>query len=344
MSLSFPLRSQVGSASAGTLAAPITSSTTTFTSSTTISGLTDASNNSLTGNIVVTVDYGTANAEKILCTYNSGSGVFTIVQRNYDNGTYNTATSHPTGTLFVFTYSATEAAEAAVAVQSLKHVLTAGASGSYSTPSNISIDGTATVGTATNPAHGDHNHIIASTSLNSWLTTSATGTLSASVTIPATQVSSGTLPSGVVIPYSQVTSTPTIPASAGVTAAGPTSNLTTSSTTSVVTAINPGGSGAYANYHWSASAVQYTAASGSTDVNAVLLYRVAGSGGAWTVGQTIAAGIVGTTNYYTHLGVTGVMATPSSGVDYEFGLAFTTSSSVTGLQVAKICFTVIGTN
>lgn len=205
MTISYLQRAYVGSAVAGTLSAALTSSATTFQSSTSMTGMTDLTGNNFAGNLVVTVDYGTANAEKILCTFNSSTGVFTIVTRNYDGGSYNTATPHASGTLFVVTASATEAAEANAAVQSMKHILTGGSSGTSASPANIAVDGTPSIGTATVPAHGDHSHSIPSTALSGWLS-AATFTLGSGVSVPVANLQSGTLPSGVTVPLASIAS------------------------------------------------------------------------------------------------------------------------------------------
>ena len=165
MALTYLQRSYAGGASAGTLLASIGSGTTSFSSSSSLSGWTDITGLSFAGNIVVAVEYGTANEEKILCTFNGTT--FTIVSRNYD-GT-NFSGTHAAGSTFVLVYTAEEAAEANDVVQTMKTILTN--TGSATTPANITVNGTASVGTGQTPAAIDHSHVIPSTSLSTWLGT-----------------------------------------------------------------------------------------------------------------------------------------------------------------------------
>ena len=158
MALNYPNRSYVADSVAGTLSTPITSVSTTFTSSTSLSPWTDVVNGSSTisGNIVVAVEYGTINEEKILCTYNAGT--FTIQQRNYNGETnFNTTTAHPASSTFVVVWSATEAAEAQAAVQALApNVLSH--SGTTVAAQDIIIGGTSSVGASKYAASADHVH------------------------------------------------------------------------------------------------------------------------------------------------------------------------------------------
>ena len=165
MALTYLQRSYAGGASAGTLLASIGSGTTSFSSSSSLSGWTDITGLGFAGNIVVAVEYGTANEEKILCTFNGTT--FTIVSRNYD-GT-NFSGTHAAGSTFVLVYTAEEAAEANDVVQTMKTILTN--TGSATTPANITVNGTASVGTGQTPAAIDHSHVIPSTSLSTWLGT-----------------------------------------------------------------------------------------------------------------------------------------------------------------------------
>ena len=158
MALNYPNRSYVADSVAGTLSTPITSVSTTFTSSTSLSPWTDVVNGSSTigGNIVVAVEYGTINEEKILCTYNAGT--FTIQQRNYNGETnFNTTTAHPASSTFVVVWSATEAAEAQAAVQALvPNVLSH--TGTTVASQDIIIGGTSNAGASKFAAAADHVH------------------------------------------------------------------------------------------------------------------------------------------------------------------------------------------
>jgi hypothetical protein len=189
MALTYLQRSYAGGAVAGTLTSAIGSGTTSFTSSSALTGWTDITGLSFGGYIVVAVEYGTANEEKILCTFNGTT--FTIVSRNYD-GT-NFSGTHASGSKFVLVYTAEEAAEANDVVQTMKTILTN--TGTATSPANITVGGTASVGSGQIPAAIDHNHVIPSTSLSSWLAT--TNTATTNVTVPATNITSGALPTGV---------------------------------------------------------------------------------------------------------------------------------------------------
>lgn len=182
MALTYLQRSYAGGASAGTLLASIGSGTTSFSSSSSLSGWTDITGLGFAGNIVVAVEYGTANEEKILCTFNGTT--FTIVSRNYD-GT-NFSGTHAANSTFVLVYTAEEAAEANDVVQTMKTILTN--TGSATTPANITVNGTASVGTGQTPAAIDHSHVIPSTSLSTWLGT---------VVVPLTNLATGNLPASV---------------------------------------------------------------------------------------------------------------------------------------------------
>lgn len=64
------------------------------------------------GNFVVTLDYGTTNAEKILCSAMSAAGTaatFTVVQRNYDATAPTVAKNHGTGAVAVHTFDSSTA-------------------------------------------------------------------------------------------------------------------------------------------------------------------------------------------------------------------------------------------
>lgn len=200
MSLTFPLRAFAGMPVAGTLKAPGLSNTdgagVTIESSTPLLGWTNVTGSAIPAGayMCLTFGYGTASEEKILCTFNESTSVFTIVQRHYE-GT--TSYAWATGSLFVLTWTATEAAELNAVTQSLKTILTN--SGSTSTPQPITIgSGTGGIGSGVKPAAIDHDHKISVSTLNGFLGGSdVSATLGANVTLPATQVGSGLLPVGV---------------------------------------------------------------------------------------------------------------------------------------------------
>ena len=183
----FPKRSYVGNAVAGTLASALTSTSTSFASSTSLAFWTDVTGGSLTGQLVVAVEYGTANEEKIGCVYNGTT--FTSLVRNFGGETNfpYTTSSHPAGSTFVVVWSAFEAAEVQVAVQALaKNVLTN--TGSTTTGDPIVIQSTpAATGTSQWVAAADHSHNLNPADLNTWLSsTSLSG-----ITIPAANVQYG---------------------------------------------------------------------------------------------------------------------------------------------------------
>lgn len=174
MALTYPQRGFAGAAVAGTIAAPgltsVNGAGVTFTSSTTLTGWTEIANGSWSGdNICVTFGYGTASEEKILCTFNSSTSTFTIVTRGYD-GT--SAVAHTTGSLFILTSTATEAAELNAVTQSMKGLLLT--DGSAPLPADISTSAAAR-GTSTKPASANHTHLLSTITLNGWLSSSASG-------------------------------------------------------------------------------------------------------------------------------------------------------------------------
>ena len=107
------------------LAAPISNTDTSFTLADTSTWLeSSASFGTLgaklgtSGNFVVTLDYGTTNAEKILCSAMSAAGTaatFTVVQRNYDATTPTIAKNHSTGAVAVHTFDSSTAYLATIA-------------------------------------------------------------------------------------------------------------------------------------------------------------------------------------------------------------------------------------
>jgi hypothetical protein len=193
MSLSFPKRGFAGAPVAGTLNTNIalTDTGTTFGSSTPLTGWTDITGGTFSGDyLCVTFGYGTSTEEKILCTYNTSTLTFTISDRGYD-GT--SAQTWPTGSLFILTWTATEAAELNAATQSLKTILQN--TGTVTTPQTILVGtGVGAVGSGTKPAAIDHDHKITPSALNGWLSGSAAGQMSSSVTVYPTSLVAGALP------------------------------------------------------------------------------------------------------------------------------------------------------
>ena len=214
MALTYPKRGFAGAPVAGTLKAPGLSSGdgagVTFQSSTTLTGWTDVTGGTFSGAyLCITFGYGTSTEEKILCTYKTATTTFTISQRGYE-GT--TAQAWAAGSLFILTWTATEAAELNAVTQTMKTILTN--SGTTVTPQPITV-GTSTgaVGTGTTPAAIDHDHKISPSTLNSFLGgASASATLGSSLLVPLANLVSGALPtavtsSGIWNPASSTTST-----------------------------------------------------------------------------------------------------------------------------------------
>jgi len=206
MALTFPRRSYAGSASVGSLNAIMNNTTTTFSSASSapLTNWVEVTGGSFTGQCVVEVEPGTPQAEKILCTFDSGSGNLTIVQRNYDNGTFNVSSgTHAAGSAFVLVASATELAEANAAVQALLPVLNG--TNTSTTPGVVGIDVSPNAGASKVAVGVDHTHNLQSSALNTWLTTTASGALPSTVSIGAQYVTAGAFPSGVNLPASQLT-------------------------------------------------------------------------------------------------------------------------------------------
>jgi hypothetical protein len=314
MALTYLQRSYAGGASAGTLLASIGSGTTSFSSSSSLSGWTDITGLGFAGNIVVAVEYGTANEEKILCTFNGTT--FTIVSRNYD-GT-NFSGTHAAGSTFVLVYTAEEAAEANDVVQTMKTILTN--TGTATTPANITVNGTASVGTGQTPAAIDHSHVIPSTSLSTWL-----GTI-------------GALPSGVTVPYASLTGAPVAPAAATATSStNPTITASTGTTTLLSTTASPTGS--FTNYTWHASCKQQSTPTATSDVNFVILQRLVG-GSTWTAVATNNVGTVATALQYQNIAASGAWSSSGS-TDSEFQLAMYNVAASTW-TASSVRLTVIG--
>jgi hypothetical protein len=200
MALTFPKRSFTGAGVAGTLDAPgITSIYTvgdTFKSSTTLTGWDDVTGGIWAGSVVVAFGVGTAGEEKILCNFTQSTSTFTIVSRGYD-GTSSAATSTwSTGSLFTIAFTATEAAELNAVTQSMKTILTS--AGTTTTPQPITVGSSAgSIGTGTKPSAIDHDHKITASTLNGWLTASASGQLPAAVAVYLSSLNSGALPTAV---------------------------------------------------------------------------------------------------------------------------------------------------
>jgi len=223
MPLTYPQRGFAGAAVAGTIASPgltaVDGAGVTFTSSTTLTGWTEIANGSWSGdNICVTFGYGTSSEEKILCTFNSSTSTFTIVARGYD-GT--SAVAHTTGSLFINTFTATEAAELNAVTQSMKGLLLT--DGSAPLPADISTSAAAR-GSSTKPAAANHTHLLSTSTLNGWLSGAASGQVAAAVTVYPASITAGALNSGVTLPAAQLTAG-ALPAS--VTASGQWSNTRT---------------------------------------------------------------------------------------------------------------------
>lgn len=220
--LTFPIRANVGSASVGTLSATIAASATTGTNfsvnSGTLTNFLDVSTGAAPASgakIVLAFEYGTANAEKMLCTYSSGT--FTIQQRYYDQqSTPIGGITHLAGTTVVPVFSASEAAEHNAAVQSLVHVISGGTLGTTTDPGAVVVSGgTGSKGTSTTAAHSDHTHVLSTSSFNAALAGSTipgsavSGALAGSVTLDAIQLtaaaSNTALPANVTMNAGQLT-------------------------------------------------------------------------------------------------------------------------------------------
>ena len=311
MALTYLQRSYAGGASAGTLLAAIGPGTTSFSSSSSLSGWTDITGLGFAGNIVVAVEYGTANEEKILCTFNGTT--FTIVSRNYD-GT-NFSGTHALGSTFVLVYTAEEAAEANDVVQTMKTILTN--TGTATTPANITVDGTASVGTGQTPAAIDHSHVIPSTSLSTWLGTAT-------------------------VPYANLTGAPVAPAAATATFTGstnPTITGSTGTTTLLSTTASPTGS--FTNYTWHAMCKQQSTPTALSDVNFVILQRVVGTT-TWAVAATVNVGTVATALQYQNIAADGAWSS-SGATDSEFQLAmYSVVAGGSTWTASQIRLTVIG--
>ena len=208
--MAYPTRSYGGNATPAVLTSAISSVSTTFTVANTSTWLDVKTGLAPVGNIVVAIEYGTVNEEKILCTL-SGT-TFTIITngRNYDGGTFSLSGTHPVSTTATWVWSALEASEAQDAVQTVKPLMTGTGLVAPTALTTISTGTGGTTGTSTVPATADHAHAVSSTSLSSWLAT--TNTATTNVTVPAANIAAGTLGSTVVVPLTNL-ATGTLPAS-----------------------------------------------------------------------------------------------------------------------------------
>ena len=337
MALTYPQRGFAGAAVAGTIASPgltaVDGAGVTFTSSTTLTGWTEIANGSWSGdNICVTFGYGTASEEKILCTFNSATNTFTIVSRAYD-GT--TAVAHTTGSLFINTFTATEAAELNAVTQSMKGLLLT--DGSAPLPADISTSSAAR-GSSTKPAAADHTHKITTSTLNSWLTSSASGQLPAGVSLYPSSIGAGALPSNVTVPYASITGAPVPISATGANGVNATVTAATGATPVLSAAVNPTGS--FTNYTWSASVGLASAPTATCDINFVLLQRLSG-GTTWTAVNSVTPGsVLNATNDYRTIATSGSWSS-SGATDSEFQLAIFNSATCSW-TAARIRLTVVG--
>lgn len=328
MALSYPARSYVANAVAGTLSSALTSSSTSFTSSTSLASWSDVTGGTLSGQLVVAVEYGTANEEKILCTYSAGN--FNIIQRNYNSETSfpYTTTSHPSASTFVLVWSSTEAAEAQAAIQSVKQLLLN--TGTSQTPATITDTSTSNNGSSKFAAAADHSHAISVTGLQG--PQGATGAAGATGPQGATGAQGAQGASGAIATADAKTSTTAL-----------TINTTTYATSGNIlpTAVNP--SGNFTNYRYSIIAKTLnSAASATLSLTLQLLYRQAGSSGAWTVATAaFGGGGANATQTAYNFSYEGLVAL-SPTVDYEFQIgALTTTGTI---QVDRWSLLVEGLN
>lgn len=339
MSLSYPVRSNIGAAAAATLASPGIPNTATTGSTFTVTGLSgffDVATGSVpsaSNQVVMAIEYGTTNVEKILCTYSGGT--FTIVSRNYDS-TSTSVPTHVAGVSVIPVFSANEAAEHNAAVQSLKHVLTSGSGGTSTDPGLITVSsGAGSRGSAPYAANSDHSHTLSSSQLATWISTpatvpgsSVTGALAAAVTLDASQLtaaSTGTalpanttigvsqltgtaLPSGVTIGVSQLTGT-ALPSGVTIGASQLTGTaLPTAIALPVGQVVNPvfttsagsvSATSAYAIYNFTGTGTTFTLPSTGIPVGTILHVMQTNAGGTTTFAQgsgttIISAGATGT--------------------------------------------------
>jgi len=325
MALSYPARAYAGRASAGTTDVAIGSSFGTgsvFHSQSTapLTGWTDVTGANWAGTptpqIVVALGYGTANEEKILCTYNPTGSALTVVTRGYDNTPQGGPTSTwPIGTPFVLVWSATEAAEANAAVRALQPTLAGGYTvlDSHSTASSLTSFGASP--TLVTPNLGTPTAINLTNGTNLPATSLTSGALPSGVTLPATQLTSGALPSGVTLPVAQLTS--------GALPTGVTASKVFQGTTSVT------GITGYNNYMIVATA-EYSNASGTTGVTQSLTVNgVTGKGTSVAAIVNVSGGqptLIDLTSVYAYATTAATTFNVSLVASYTSGITVTVSN------------------
>ena len=164
-SLDYGPHSYAGAAVPTTLSAAIDSVTTSITlvSTTNWTEVNTGSALGTNGAYVLALDYGTATEEKVLVPANMTGATLSGVTRGYD-GT--AAAPHSDTTLLVVpVFSASEAAEANVAVQAIGNL---GGRGTNPIPTDVQIGGSGTgqPGTSTFAAAADHSHSISTDTIN----------------------------------------------------------------------------------------------------------------------------------------------------------------------------------
>lgn len=349
MALSYPKRAYAGRASAGTIDTAIGSgfgAGSTFKSQTSspLTGWTDVTGANWGGTptpqIVVALGYGTANEEKILCTYDN-AGQFTVVARGYDNTPQGGLTATwPVGTSFVLVWSATEAAEANAAVRALQPTISSGATvlNSNSTASALTSFGTSP--TLVTPNLGTPTAVNLANGTALPTTGIASGALPSGVTLPATQVTTGALPSTVTLPYASLTGAPVAPAAATATSStNPTISLTSGTTPLLSTTASPTGS--FTNYTWHAMCKQQSGTiTGPSDFAFVILQRLVG-GSTWTAVANVNVGTAATALQYQNVAASGAWSS-SGATDSEFQIAIGNTANTYTWTASQIRLTVIG--
>lgn len=164
-SLNYGPHSYAGAAVPTTLSSAIGSVTSSITlvSTTNWTEVNTGSALGTNGSYVIALDYGTATEEKVLVPQGQTGPTLSGVTRGYD-GT--TAASHSNTTLLVVpVFSATEAAEANVAVQAIGNL---GGRGTNPIPTDIQVGGSGTgqPGTSSFAAAADHSHPISTGTIN----------------------------------------------------------------------------------------------------------------------------------------------------------------------------------
>jgi len=328
MSLTFPVRSNIGAASAGTLASPGIPNTAGAGSTFTVTGLTSffdvvtGATPSASSEVVMAIEYGTTNVEKILCTYSSG--IFTIITRNYDSTSASVPT-HAAGVSVIPVFSATEAAEHNAAAQSLKHVLTNSFGAVTSSAGTVSVGGSGSLGTAPVAAHMDHTHALPTSQLTTWVSNPSTvpgsslyGAIAPASTIDASQLTAATagtaLPVNVTMGAGQLTGTLTV---AQLTNASNTWNVTGTTASSAITG--------YTNYLILLSAYGHTTA--TTGSGAYFGASLSATTTTGTVSQT--TGIASTINWAgaNFVSTSGFQAITASATTASFTLQIVPNSN-----------------